>query len=426
MAQPLEIDGRTLEGGGQLVRLAVGVSSITGKPIRIHHIRGGRPRGGGLKAQHLTAIRWLAKACNARVEGVEVRSQSLVFEPGCGDHAQRQWWDRLVEIPNPNEEGGKFIKARQVNIDLGGVGAVTLVLQAVLPFLLFRSTNVTDNEDWTLPILLTMRGGTNVSFSPSVDYVEQVLFLNLALLGLPHMALYQDTEHKLRRGWSHGRQQIGEVSFLIHPLRPGQTLNPLLLPSRRGHVTRIDITIIAHGLMTRRLVQQMTEQSLESSFPTVEGSIFRSEESGDSKRLYLLLVAHTESGFSIGRDLLYDGRIGKGTAGIQVAVDSLVKDVVAGLDEELASDVDDTSGGVRCLDAHMQDQVVVYMALAEGRSRCDKVKESADRVPTLHARTARWVVGEMLGISFDEDGSCEGVGLRACSAEGVRDHSSLE
>lgn len=40
--QPLHIDGRTGEGGGQLVRMAVAISAITGRAIRVINIRGKR------------------------------------------------------------------------------------------------------------------------------------------------------------------------------------------------------------------------------------------------------------------------------------------------------------------------------------------------------------------------------------------------
>lgn len=39
------LDGRTGEGGGQLVRIAVCLSALTGTPIRIHHVRGNRAGG---------------------------------------------------------------------------------------------------------------------------------------------------------------------------------------------------------------------------------------------------------------------------------------------------------------------------------------------------------------------------------------------
>ncbi len=42
----LTIDGRTGEGGGQLVRLAAGLAALTGQPLRITNIRANRRSGG--------------------------------------------------------------------------------------------------------------------------------------------------------------------------------------------------------------------------------------------------------------------------------------------------------------------------------------------------------------------------------------------
>jgi len=46
----IELDGRTGEGGGQLVRIACALASVVSIPIRITNVRGNRegPRGGGL------------------------------------------------------------------------------------------------------------------------------------------------------------------------------------------------------------------------------------------------------------------------------------------------------------------------------------------------------------------------------------------
>ncbi|MCJ7816907.1 MAG: RNA 3'-phosphate cyclase, partial [Candidatus Aenigmarchaeota archaeon] len=46
----LTIDGGHLEAGGQIVRTAIGLSCVTGKPVKIFNIRKGRPVP-GLKAQ---------------------------------------------------------------------------------------------------------------------------------------------------------------------------------------------------------------------------------------------------------------------------------------------------------------------------------------------------------------------------------------
>lgn len=81
MASSIHLQGTTLEGGGQLVRLALSLSALISTPIRITNIRGNRSGGGGLKGQHLTALEWLSKACDAKVEGAMKKSRVLVFEP---------------------------------------------------------------------------------------------------------------------------------------------------------------------------------------------------------------------------------------------------------------------------------------------------------------------------------------------------------
>src|SRR5438445_254903 len=54
--KPLKIDGSYGEGGGQIIRPVVTLSSITGKPIEIENIRKNRDVP-GLRPQHLTDIK---------------------------------------------------------------------------------------------------------------------------------------------------------------------------------------------------------------------------------------------------------------------------------------------------------------------------------------------------------------------------------
>lgn len=42
----IEIDGRTGEGGGQVVRVAVALSALTGQALKITNVRGNRKGGG--------------------------------------------------------------------------------------------------------------------------------------------------------------------------------------------------------------------------------------------------------------------------------------------------------------------------------------------------------------------------------------------
>lgn len=45
--KPIVLEGRTGEGGGQLVRLAVALAAITSQSVKITNVRGNRPKGGG-------------------------------------------------------------------------------------------------------------------------------------------------------------------------------------------------------------------------------------------------------------------------------------------------------------------------------------------------------------------------------------------
>lgn len=56
--KPIELDGRTGEGGGQLVRIAVALASVCTIPVRITNVRGNRPgaRGGGAPTHSLGSL----------------------------------------------------------------------------------------------------------------------------------------------------------------------------------------------------------------------------------------------------------------------------------------------------------------------------------------------------------------------------------
>ncbi|MGQ0653258.1 MAG: RNA 3'-terminal phosphate cyclase, partial [Betaproteobacteria bacterium] len=145
----VEIDGSHGEGGGQLVRTAVALAARSGKPLRLFNMRARRPQP-GLAPQHLAAVRALASLCDARCTGDELRSGTLVFEPGKGIR------------------GGEF------RVEVGTAGAVTLVLQALLPAL-FGASGASR---------VSVTGGTDVRHAPTWDYFCNVLVPLLRRMGL--------------------------------------------------------------------------------------------------------------------------------------------------------------------------------------------------------------------------------------------------
>jgi len=102
----IEIDGEYGSGGGQVLRTAVGLSALTGKPCRVTNVRAKRSNP-GLREQHLQAIRAVAAFCNGTVRGATIGSPQIEFRPG----------DAVSE---------------KVEVNIGTAGSVGLVLQALL------------------------------------------------------------------------------------------------------------------------------------------------------------------------------------------------------------------------------------------------------------------------------------------------------
>ncbi|OAQ34422.1 RNA 3'-terminal phosphate cyclase [Linnemannia elongata AG-77] len=379
MSNTVVLDGTTLEGGGQILRIAVCLSAITKIPLTITQIRGNRPRGGGLKYQHLTGVNWLAKASVANTEGAEIKSTELRLLWG-GDTDDEPLDDhRYLSLPKM--------------IDIGSPGSVALVLQAILPFIIFGPHSEP-------PIRITINGGTNVGFSPSFEYINKVLLPTFSRIGLPPITARLES-----RGWSTGGSQIGTVSFDITPLPTGSCL-PAFELTDRGTIQHIEATILGPKVVQDKFRHEIAVR-LAANFPGVATTI-TFEDSGHPARLYLLLVAKSENGHLLGRDWLYDRKTRGGE--LNGPVEQLVKEVVQQLQMELKH------GG--CVDEYLRDQLVIFSALARGKCHIDVGRNEDGQLVegSLHARTAQWVVSQMLPVALAEDGSIvEGIALEAGS-----------
>jgi RNA 3'-terminal phosphate cyclase (ATP) len=144
----IEIDGSYGEGGGQILRTALSLSSLLKEPFRIVNIRKNRKKP-GLQPQHLMAVKACAEITGARLDGAFQGSTELIFEPG-------------------QTRFGRF------EFDIGTAGSTSLLLQALLLPLVFSGGS---SE-------LILKGGTHVPMSPPFDYINEVFLPTLQRLGV--------------------------------------------------------------------------------------------------------------------------------------------------------------------------------------------------------------------------------------------------
>lgn len=308
----IEIDGSRGEGGGQVVRTAVSLATLTGRDVCIESIRGSRDNP-GLAPQHLTAVRGLAQICDAETEGAELRSTRLVFRP-------RQ-----------SPRSGRYHLDVSALSESGSAGSATLVLQALLPPLLF--TGDTSR--------LLLEGGTNVPWSPPFEYVEQIWLPILARAGIrAHCRL--DRRGFYPRGG-------GRITVEVVPLR-GVSARPLRL-ERRGPLGRIVGKAVACNLpahIPQRMANRARNRLRELDVPI---RLVPRRDSGPGPGAMIALVA---------------GYAGAPAGFSALGEEGKPSDEVA--DEACDALLAHHDTGVP-VDEHLADQLVLPLALAAGESR---------------------------------------------------------
>lgn len=326
----IEIDGSYLEGGGQIVRTAVALSAVTGQAVRVYNIRKGREKP-GLKPQHLEGIKAAVRMCHATSEGLSANSMEIVFVPG------------------------KIAGGAQT-IDTKTAGAITLILQILVPIALYAES----------PVRLIVRGGTAVPFSPTIEYFERVVGFYLRRAGL---AISLETR-------KHGFYPVGGGEVLVR-IEPGALQGIDLV--ERGALQKIEVLAVASGHLRGSRVAERLLDGFRSSFPAAHQKYHYVESPSPG----CFVQSYAEFGGSrLGAD-------GLGRKGVPA------QDIGRGAACELKQVID--TGAV--VDSWSTDQLIPYMALAAsgtgGPSRL--------RIPELtkHAATNIWVVEQFLPVAFE-------------------------
>ncbi|MDD5615338.1 MAG: RNA 3'-terminal phosphate cyclase [Candidatus Methanoperedens sp.] len=318
----MKLDGSYGEGGGQILRTAVALSAVTGEPVEINNIRKNRPKP-GLSAQHVKAVESAAALCNGHVKGCSLHSTDLTFMPG-------------------------KIKGGEYEINIGTAGSITLILQCLMPIAMHSPSAVR----------LKISGGTDVSWSPTIDYMRFVTLFALSRMG------YDGNISIVRRGYYPCGD--GCVEAVIAPAKLKQAefeANTCSVIQGRSHSSRLPLHVTQRQASAARKLLQQEGFDARIAIETKDDS-------------------STGSGLTLWCGYMGGSALGKpGFSAEKVGI--LAADVIL---SELKS-----QAGV---DEYLADQLIPYMALAGGGS-------FTTRNISLHTKTNIWVTEQFLDVKFN-------------------------
>ena len=349
----IEIDGSSGEGGGQILRSSLALAAVLKKEVRIFNIRAGRSEP-GLRAQHLTGAKAVSSLCNGSYRGLEMGSSEFVFRPG-------------------SIEGGDF------RFDVGTAGSTTLVLQALMPLLPFASRQIT----------LEVRGGTDVKWSPPVDYVKLVMLPLLAKLGV-NISMEVVTRGHFPKGGGVVRVSSAPSGSLKHfvGLKGGRTSSIVGV----SHAVKLPSHIAQR--QASAAVRQIEEKGLlrpEIEIESPDNGSYLSPGSG------IVLAAKLENSSIVGGDCLGERGMPSEEVG-RLAAMRIIEEIESGC----------------FLDRHMGDMIIPYLAIAEG------VSDVSVSQITPHTLTNINVAETIAGIQFDPVGDLGKQGKLRVSGLGLR------
>ena len=257
----------------------------------------------------------------------------------------------------------------ELTVDVGTAGNVILVLHTLLPVLAAHGRGAT----------LRLIGGTDVRAAPPFDYLQQVTVPLLARLGLA-LQVQAPRRGYYPRGGGVLQAQVAPCSGL----RPLQMPQPGRLSSIEGlaHVTRLPLSIAER--MATAAGRHLPQANIRAA--VLDPSISYGPGGGI---VVWARTEHTQLGAAA-------------VAERGVPAEALGEAVGSALAAELAAG--------STLDVHAADQLLVYLALAGGRSRFRAHELSS------HARTTVWLLESLLGTRVNMQGGAGAVQVEVCPA----------
>jgi RNA 3'-terminal phosphate cyclase (ATP) len=316
----VKIDGSQGEGGGQILRTAISLSAITGRPIEVSNIRANRTNP-GLRPQHIAGIRIIADLFHAKSENLKVGAEWIRF------------------LPSDKFEGGS------IKFDIGTAGSIPLILMTVVP-----AVSLSNNS-----LQIEVTGGTDVKASPTIDYVKHII-----------AKIYQSIGPKfsvdvLKRGYY--PKGGGVVQCTIKPCKTPGTIELLAT----GYLEPKIISVCC------QLPVQVAKRQISSALIALEKKDIRcrnytaSIETSISPGSSILVYSVSDFGLYVGGDSI--GELGKRAEAVGIEA------AMRFLDSTLAQ---------ATVDPFLADMLVIPLALSKGRSKYRVARVTQHLLTNLH------------------------------------------
>jgi len=346
MGEFLELDGSYGEGGGQIVRTALFLSTLLGIPIRVYNIRAKRDKP-GLKRQHLNIVKLLKRLAKAKVKGDELGSTELEYKP-------------------------KKLRPGYYEVSFDTAGSIPLFLQTILPLSLFIPGET----------IIKVIGGTDVPKSPTIDWVRFVFLYYV--YKVPKFIRLE----VLKRGFYPAGGGIVQLTVKNNLEKQPESLEEVreylkgkinLYRKERGEVKRVHVFSVAHeALRERKVAERQAKGAMEAlrnlGYPQPE--VYRQYANANSIGTSVTIWLEDTKGNVLGADNL--GKKGK------------LSEVVGA--EAVKKLHEDWSSGAT-VDRHLADHLIPLMALIGGEIKVPQL--------TGHLLTNIWVCEQFLGKVFE-------------------------
>ena len=316
----IKIDGSQGEGGGQILRTAISLSAITGRPIEVSNIRANRTNP-GLRPQHMAGIRIIADLFHAKSENLKVGAEWIRFSPS----------DKF--------EGGS------IKFDIGTAGSIPLILMTVVP-----AVSLSNNS-----LQIEVTGGTDVKASPTIDYIKHIVAKSYLSIG-PKFSV-----DVLKRGYY--PKGGGIVQCTIKPCKTPGTIELLateyLEPKIISVCSQLPIHVAKRQISSALIALEKKDIRCSNYTASIETSI----SPGSS----ILVYSASDFGLYVGGDSI--GELGKRAEAVG---------------NEAAMRFLDSTLAQATVDPFLADMLVLPLALSKGRSRYRVGRVTQHLLTSLH------------------------------------------